>query len=312
MLGPVPDLLLICNLWWPIVAVGVWRGGQPAHEELHFLQIYFVTTPHRWLTLALVWGDPRQRRIRGGACMAIAAAAVLVCGGMWFFSGTFLCLAIIDYLWNVWHFAAQHHGVYRLYTRGQQPGTRLGTRLERIALRGVIIYVMLRAAGWTWQWASLEHHLAAVDLGIAWGMVALWVRSAWAGRSREGSVLYLASVLLLFGALLAAVHCGRRDWVLPLATASALFHACEYLAVCAWSVQRSGPDAGWLTRLAPDAASVLLCFIAACGAAGWWLNARHAELWMGANLAAAFIHYAYDGLIWRSAARGRPRAAVVV
>ncbi len=314
LLSPGLDLLLICNLWWPIVATLVWWGGHAAHEELHFLQIYFVSTPHRWITLALVWGDARQRRHRGGTCLLIAVAAILACSTLRVLSGTFLCLAILDFLWNVWHFAAQHHGVYRLYSHRQQPTAHLSTRLERIALRGVIIFVMLRAAGWTWQSPRYEQTLAIADVGIGLVMIGLVVRSSWLsrglrGRFWQGGFPYLASVVLLYGGLLTAVHLGRRDWVLPLATASALYHACEYLAVCGWSVQRARPDAGWLARIAPDGTSMLLGFIAVCGMVGWWLNSRYTEFWVGANLAAAFIHYAYDGLIWRSSTRGRTPAA---
>jgi hypothetical protein len=57
LVAPWFDALLIANLGWPIVAlapVSDLLGGQ---DGVAFWQLYYVTTPHRWITLALVFLD---------------------------------------------------------------------------------------------------------------------------------------------------------------------------------------------------------------------------------------------------------------
>ncbi len=34
-------------------------------------------------------------------------------------------------------------------------------------------------------------------------------------------------------------------------------------------------------------------------AAGWLLDQRYVDIWLTANVVVAFLHYAYDGMIWR-------------
>lgn len=98
--------------------------------------------------------------------------------------------------------------------------------------------------------------------------------------------------------------------VLALATASALFHALEYLTVVGWSVrqryERNGARLGLLSWLAPRWALALGLFVLILGAAGWLMDQRLLETWLTINVVIAFLHYAYDGIIWR-----QPRTAPV-
>lgn len=80
-----------------------------------------------------------------------------------------------------------------------------------------------------------------------------------------------------------------------------MFHATEYLAVVthyAWRRAGSG-SAGAFRAMAANWLVVLAVFAVGLGTfAAVWGTAL-GKLWVGLNLTAAFLHYAYDGLIWK-------------
>ena len=78
--------------------------------------------------------------------MLLAVLSPTVVGGAWLVTGTFTCLALVDYVWNAWHFAAQHGGILRIYSRKAGGGR---PRLETIGVRTFVTYTSLRLAGWT-------------------------------------------------------------------------------------------------------------------------------------------------------------------
>jgi hypothetical protein len=212
------------------------------------------------------------------------------------------CLLAIDYVWNAWHFASQHHGIYRIYGRLGGPAPAAGLALEKWAMRGFLLYVILRVASATWSDAAWEEWLRTADWVAAavpaWLLIREATRAGAAGRT-----VYLVSVLGLYSALLWAVHERRLELVLPLATASALFHAIEYLSLVSWSVRQRHASAadrmGLLAHLAPRWGIALGVFVLVLGAGGWLMDQRFLELWLFVNVVVAFLHYAYDGLIWR-------------
>ena len=76
--------------------------------HVQFWQIYFLTAPHRWITLVLVATDPSRREGRTWLFILLAILALALVWGVWLSTGAFVCLLLIDYLWNGWHFASQH------------------------------------------------------------------------------------------------------------------------------------------------------------------------------------------------------------
>jgi hypothetical protein len=124
------------------------------------------------------------------------------------------------------------------------------------------------------------------------------------GRSSQGRLIYLLSVSFLYSSLLWAVHTRRPGLVLSLATASALFHALEYLTIVTWSVHRrhgaAGNQMGLLGFLVPRWAIALALFVLILGAGGWLMDQHLLRTWLLINVVVAFLHYAYDGLIWRN------------
>src|SRR5438876_1109099 len=67
LVGPLFDLVFVANLAWPAVALLALAGPSWVLGPLTALQVYFISTPHRWITLALVfldrdrfWAEPKK------------------------------------------------------------------------------------------------------------------------------------------------------------------------------------------------------------------------------------------------------------
>jgi hypothetical protein len=351
LVSPVIDALFVANLLWPLIWLVPQSPGYDGHDAVHFWQLYFLTTPHRWITLLFVLLDGDQLRDRRAALLIAGGSILAACGLVRFGTGDITCLLAIDYVWNAWHFAAQHHGVYRVYDRlsgppvspprpplwaGEGSGVRVllpfsflfahadhnqiteapsppallpskrparGASVDKWALRGFLLYVILRIAGGTWSWPQLDDALCIADFVTTAVPILLVGRELWSGRpARTGARLYLISVCTLYLSLLWAVHERQPRLVLTLATASALFHAIEYLTLVGWTVRQhhsAASDRSFLARLAPRWGIAIGLFALIQGSAGWLLERNLLEVWLFANVVMAFLHYAFDGIIWR-------------
>jgi hypothetical protein len=75
------------------------------------------------------------------------------------------------------------------------------------------------------------------------------------------------------------------------------------LALVSWSVRKRhaavGDRMGVLGYLVPRWGLALTVFVIVLGAGGWFMDQRYLEAWLTINVVVAFLHYAYDGLIWR-------------
>lgn len=304
LLGPEFDLLFIANLAWPLIVLTQFGDSFTGRAGLQFWQLYFITTPHRWITLLIVFTDRDRFHQRRGMFIGLALAFTALALGVRLGTGALTCLLAIDYVWNAWHFASQHHGIYRLYDRMSNSVPATGATAERWAMRGFLLYVILRVATATWPSADWEEGFAILDWVAAALPVWLVIRELGRpGISWRGRRIYLFSVAGLYLSLLWAVHEQRLGLVLTLATASALFHAIEYLAIVTWSVkQRHASMAdrmGLLSYFAPRWGIVLALFVLILGAGGWLMDRDYLEAWLFINVVVAFLHYSYDGLIWR-------------
>jgi hypothetical protein len=302
IVSPAFDLLFLANLGWLLALVpGFLSAEGTPHVE--FWQVYFLTTPHRWITLFLVALDPDRREGRTRWFVVLAGLALAVVLGVRLGTGALVCLFLIDYLWNGWHFASQHHGVLRIYGRkvgGGWPG------LERWGLRLFVLYVIARTAGWSTGWLEevpnglpLLHTLDLVLLGVPAVLLAVELRDR--SPQRLGKRVYLASVCGLYGGLLLALRAASTPLVLALTTASAMFHAVEYLAIVthyAWRRQAHG-SAGLFRAMAGRWLGVLAAYLLLLGLFGVLIHRQWGEWWLGLNLWAAFLHYTYDGMIWK-------------
>src|SRR5262249_35272434 len=195
-------------------------------------QVYFLSLPHRWVTLVLVLADPDRREGRGWVLSAIAALAALLVVGAYAGTGAFRCLAMVDYVWNAWHFVSQHAGGLRLYAPQVAGGPDW---LERWGVRGFVTSAAVRAATWATGDVRADPNalfwLHAVDFAVLLVPIALLLTNlTGAGDDRIGKLAYLGSVCLLYSALVLSL---RFDWpamVLVLIASGSMFHAVEYLA----------------------------------------------------------------------------------
>lgn len=316
LISRMVDAFFIANLYWPLLFVVCWWNGEELRTGVLFWQVYFVTAPHRWITLILVATD--RRRTKGSEMLFLGiAGAVLgsVCI-LNFSTGSLLCLGAIDYVWNAWHFAAQHHGIHRLYRRTESafaPPSRFGDLVEKTLFRAFLLYVIARVAGVGWRTGPPDWswHLKSADLLIAMIPGLLLVMAILRNPGRKILVpqrIYFLSVMTMFLAMLWAAHFERKHIVLQLALASAVFHSVEYMAVVTWAStsasQKSRSDL--VGRMARQWALFLAFFVLFLGTTNYMLASGNQHLWIMINLIVAFLHYAYDGLIWKS---GRPTKA---
>jgi hypothetical protein len=302
LISPAIDLLFLANLCWPMLFLLQFWGGFEARESVGFWQVYFVTAPHRWITLLIVFGDRELTQRFGRTFLTLFFLIVSLCLMVRFTTGALTCLLTVDYIWNAWHFAAQHHGIYRIYGRLEPAGSSRGETIAKCAMRLLVVYAAIRIAGWSWPFVALDAWLEQADwwlLAIPVGLVAREVTGSL--RIHPGRIAYLGSVCLLYSAMILAVHYRRLDLVLILATASALFHATEYLTIVSWRVKnrRNGTRADLLGWLIPRWGLTLLLFAGILGWLSWQLTTQALPLWLLLNVMAAFLHYTYDGLIWK-------------
>lgn len=346
LFSPLIDLIFIANLFWPLLVFVDVFGGATTHEGLLFWQIYFITAPHRWITIVLVSVDHHKAQDRRWLFTALALAILTVCVGLQMGTGSLLCLGMIDYIWNAWHFSSQHHGIFRIYQRqsSSKPATRTsdpfdrnaksgagtnqpnslnrlvqrkGPLFQKIFFRGFLLYTIARAAGLGWPEGPFPS-FAGVEL-LDWWMllipfafaVSAVYRFAKLGNQSLGSMLYLLSVMSLFTALLLAAHYQNSQLVIQLALASAIFHSMEYMSIVTWSMKKSGSKKANnpLARLSKIWMLFLVMFVLVIGLGNYLLSRGFFESWVLINLVVAFWHYCFDGLLWKSPKRVAPASS---
>jgi hypothetical protein len=60
-----------------------------------------------------------------------------------------------------------------------------------------------------------------------------------------------------------------------------------------------GDRIGLLAYFVPRWGFALALFVLILGIGGWLMDSWFVEFWLFLNVVVAFLHYAYDGLIWR-------------
>ena len=314
LISPAFDLLFFANVPWLLIAMPAFLlCGDTL--DIEYWQIHFITTPHRWITLLLVATDSDRRAGRTGWFLLIAAVALMAIAIAQASSETFICLVLINHLWNAWHFASQHSGILRIYSRKSGVGRRW---LEVWAMRTFIVYAMLRPLPWVFGWiegyvvggASYQWILDCAMLTVPAVMLAVELSDR--PQRRPAKLAYLSSVCLLYGGLLAAAALTSAEvadlsrWILGLGFGATLFHSVEYFAIItpyARRRQHSGTP-GVFQQLARHWIGVMAGFMICLGLftkvlSDEYVGATVRELWIGVNLWVSTLHFAYDGMIWK-------------
>jgi hypothetical protein len=295
------------------VLIALWRPLDEANPVSLF-QVYFLSTPHRWITLVLVfcdserfWKEPAKFGGLALALVLLGLALVGVAGFVPFAANSLILLMMLDYIWNAWHFAAQHAGISRIYGRITRPEqTMPQAEFEKTAIRTLVLWVFLRfavhmavrseyAAGVEWlaPWLPWLDPLAVVLPAI------LLAREFGALRTQTvGRVFYISSVMAIYTAQLIAINLESTTWMVAFFFAGAIFHAVEYLAICNWSVQKRTTGI-WHYQITRTGLAVVV-FMSVLGAANYFVNAQSVYAWQLMTLLVSLLHYAYDGIIWRA------------
>jgi hypothetical protein len=307
IISPLFDLAFFANLWWMgFVFLPSYGFGTSDDGLLVFWQVYFVTTPHRWLTLLLVATDPDRRQGRSWRFILIAVASAIVVVSFWGAFQSFHCLLLADFLWNAWHFGSQHHGILRMYSRKGGGGR---PRLESNIIRFFVLYVALRAASRLNGWLDVYPVLIQVTfwtdtIALLLPSILVVLELVDSPVRRLGKIVYLCSVYAIYASFLLAVRMSAFAWILPLAVATAAFHAIEYMAFVTYYAQRR-KDMGsqsLFQTMTRNWVRVLAFYVLLTGLISSYaavVNDRFAELFIGLNIWAAYLHYAYDGMIWK-------------
>lgn len=307
IVSPVTDCCFFSNIWW--VAILLWpiaASDLSQDSPISFWQIYFVTTPHRWITLLLVATDPDRRQNRTSRFVWIAIVATLVVAMCTWWESGLSCLATIDFIWNAWHFGSQHAGILRIYSRKSGGGRPV---FESYGIRLFVAYVALRTASQLNGWLEASGQLAAVIGGVDLAVLAIpllmIITEIVDGvRKKPGKVTYLISVYLVYSLTLLAIREQALRWLIPLSVASAGFHSIEYFAIVSYYAHRrknTGSEA-FFRVLANHWAQFLAIYLVLAGAIASYsdrLDVKIRDWYLMANIWAAYLHYAYDGMIWK-------------
>jgi hypothetical protein len=306
IVSPAFDLFFIVNFWWAAILLLPYARDTGLSQEtpVEFWQIYFLTAPHRWITLVLVATDPDRREGRGWVFLVLAVVTALLIVAVRYSQADYRCLVLLDYIWNAWHFGSQHGGILRIYGRMGGGGRPV---LERWGFRVFVVYVAMRAAGWATGWtenyAWAQQAMRQLDLAVlaapALLLIAELMDRPW---QRRGKVAYLLSAVTMYTVLLFAIRSGNVYRVIAMSAASAAFHSVEYLAIVTFYAKRrreTGSQAGGFRLMARHWVRILALYMIWFGIISQHTSRSWAELYIALNLWAAFLHYAYDGMIWK-------------
>jgi hypothetical protein len=327
LVGPWFDLLFIANIAWPLIVLLTITFSIDTADPLNLFVMYFISTPHRWITLVLVFGDSdrigKEPAKFGGLALGLVALGLVLVGiaailprlavamgiadTLPYLADSLDLLMMLDYVWNAWHFAAQHAGIARIYGRMTRPQQLLQhAEFEKTAIRTLVLWVFFRLAvclaassaygqGVRWLGPWLEW----IDPVVMILPIILLVREIRAYRPEcRGRLLYMASVIALYGAQLVAIRMENGLAMRALFLAGAVFHAVEYLAICNWSVQKKTTGV-WRHQLTRTGVAMLV-FMGVLGITNWVIALHSQYLWALVTLLVSLLHYAYDGIIWRA------------
>ncbi|MFN8039001.1 MAG: hypothetical protein U0Q07_07290 [Acidimicrobiales bacterium] len=249
MHGPIADVALAL-VWIPFAVVAHVLQGQAGDRLPAFVAaVFLLSFSHQPLTLALVYGDPEQLRLRRAIfTWSPLVFVVAVFAGL---NISMVALAVVGGLWNAEHTLMQRYGIVRIYGRkaGQGDG-----RLERAMLFSWLALALV----WVGADTATPDRIRQVDLGenntlaveqlaslrgvasvlvpialaVALGLGVAFVVQEWRHRRQANPAkwVYVASTAALFGVLLVDPLAGLMGYVGA--------HAVEYFVVVRQSLGR--------------------------------------------------------------------------
>lgn len=323
------DLLFVANWYWPLLILFAVISTPTMESTIGFWMVYMLLTPHRWITLALVFLDQDRYAERPRVFLGIAMFTALAILASILTMPTLTMLLVADYLWNAWHFAAQHSGIGRIYARVAYPTDKGTAFWEKALLRTFCVYTILRLGAplmaddrslWLGWLDAVVPYMTWTDLPMLAIPCYLLGRDLLRMNSGTwGRVLYMASVMSLYSLLLLLAHfLPHGNSINPVMAGALLavtiFHSTEYLAIVSWTVKKrfAKKDSGLMSHLAKRWTLTLAMFLLGLGVSAWLLSTQSEasqRIWFILNMFVSFLHYAYDGIIWKARPGAKPAVA---
>jgi len=306
-MGPIADLACVINVFWLVYAGTFYLSFSGESPQLTVITLHFLILPHRFITLGLVFLDREQfaraPRLFLALPVLFLALAFASRGVSQSIAGvdSFVCLAAIDYAWNAYHFSAQHYGMTRIY--GKKGAGVNHPRLERWILVCGITYVIMRVTGSLFGVQALVGVLPWVDLLAGAAFLTLILLEVAQGVPSLPKLLYLVSITGLYGGILVATHFLSSKAMAAAVAATGFFHAMEYLSIVTFYVKSKARSGSWGARLLSSAAGrwavVLPAYMVLMGVGTAFLNGIQPIWYILFVTPMSFVHYAYDGIIWK-------------
>jgi hypothetical protein len=63
--------------------------------------------------------------------------------------------------------------------------------------------------------------------------------------------------------------------------------------------RRGQSGAGVFRELAKDWGLAMVLYVAVIGGGAWFMQERYLGLWLGVSTFVSYLHYVYDGMIWK-------------
>jgi hypothetical protein len=293
-------------------------NGTPQGLSAFISAVFLLSFAHQPLTVALVYGDPVQFRLKPAIFTWAPLVFVVAVAAGYYVS--FVLVAVIGALWNAEHTLMQRYGVTRIYGRmaGQDEG-----RLEKAMLFSWLVLALV----WVTADESTPDRAAAVPFGqnnqvaidvlvqfrsvasvlvipavlVALGLVGWWIRDERA-RADLNPVkwIYLAGTALLFGLMLFDPLAGVMAYVGA--------HAVEYFVIVHQSLGRRYGTAmdgersllGRAVRARPGRIGFLGIYVGIVIAIVYGLERMGSPLaYMIVFFTLGGMHVFYDGFIWK-------------
>lgn len=314
---PVLDLA-VAFCWVPFAIVAHALQDNPATLALFISGVFLLSFAHQPLTVALVYGDPQQFRLK--RALFTWSPLVFVVAVFIGYQVSFVLVAVIGGLWNAEHTLMQRYGVTRIYGRkvGQADGA-----LEKAMLFSWLALALVWVAADTATPGRIEtislgennrkaldvlvqlQSFAAVVVVPTMVVVAVLV-AAWLWRERArrevnaAKWIYLGSTAALFGLFLVDPLAGIMGYVGA--------HALEYFVIVHQSLGRryadpaldGGAPLGRAVRARPGRLGFFAIYVGVIVAIITVLEHLGSPLaYMVVFFTLGGLHVFYDGFIWK-------------
>ncbi|MGE3809327.1 MAG: hypothetical protein AB7K24_32075, partial [Gemmataceae bacterium] len=136
-------------------------------------------------------------------------------------------------------------------------------------------------------------------------------REAWIYRpARLGRVIYMGSICCVYTGLLLASHFFLPSLMIGFVLAANYIHATEYLAIVSWAMKKrhGRTETGLWGYIMPRWTGSLVIFMLALSGCMILLARHQYMIFLILTLFVSYLHYAYDGMIWKGK-RPAPRPA---